>query len=66
MATVSESPSRRRGRCGACAEYASGSQVVEVGEALSGESVEEVGLGGADAGRGSLGAGAKGAAGGHW
>ncbi|WP_405722770.1 hypothetical protein [Streptomyces sp. NBC_00046] len=57
-----------RGRwCGrVCAEYASGAQFVEVGQALSGESVEEVGLGGADAVRGSLGAGAKGTADGHW
>ncbi|MET8748149.1 hypothetical protein [Streptomyces sp. NPDC004728] len=54
---------RRRGR--ACAEYASGSQFVEVGQALSGESVEQVGLGGADAGRWSLGACAKGTANGH-
>ncbi|MEU2135465.1 hypothetical protein [Streptomyces sp. NPDC018352] len=64
-ATSSEDPPRERGRGRACAEYASGSQVVEVGQALSGESVEQVGLGGADAGRGSLGACAKGTANGH-
>ncbi|MGW2090512.1 hypothetical protein ACWCQ6_37215, partial [Streptomyces sp. NPDC001880] len=38
-------------------EHAAGTQIVEVRETLSGESVEQVGLGGADAGRGSLGAG---------
>ncbi|MFB6878633.1 hypothetical protein [Streptomyces sp. NPDC056323] len=49
----------------ACAEHASGSQFVEVGQALSGESAEKVGQGGADAGHGSVGAGAKGTADGH-
>ncbi|MFB6878961.1 hypothetical protein [Streptomyces sp. NPDC056323] len=52
---------RRRAR----PEHASGTQFVEVVQVLSRESVEQVGLGGADAGRGSLGAGAKGTAGGH-
>ncbi|MCT2544085.1 hypothetical protein [Streptomyces atratus] len=53
-ATGSESPPRRRGRRRAGTEHASSTQFVEVGQALSGESVEQVGLGGADAGRGSL------------
>ncbi|MEV5205353.1 hypothetical protein [Streptomyces sp. NPDC053720] len=61
----SEGPPRGRGRGRACAEDASGAQVVEVGQALSGESVEQVGLGSADAGRGSPGACAKGTADGH-
>ncbi|MCX5112260.1 hypothetical protein OOK13_27715 [Streptomyces sp. NBC_00378] len=64
-AAGSEGPSRGRGRSRACAEHASGTQFIEVGQALSGESVEQVGLGGADAGRGSLGACAKGTADGH-
>lgn len=65
VAAGSEGPPRGRGFSRARAEYASGSQVVEVGKALSGESVEQVGLGGADAGRGGLGACAKGSADGH-
>ncbi|MFB7216414.1 hypothetical protein [Streptomyces sp. NPDC056255] len=39
VATRSEGPPRGRGRSRACAEYASGSQFVEVGQALSWESV---------------------------
>ncbi|MFF3788385.1 hypothetical protein [Streptomyces sp. NPDC001933] len=66
MAAGSEGPPRGRGRGRACAEYASGSQFVKAGQALSGESVEQVGLGGADAGHGSLGPCAKGTADGHW
>ncbi|WP_331754076.1 MULTISPECIES: hypothetical protein [unclassified Streptomyces] len=65
-AANSEGPPRGRGLGRAGAEYASGSEFVEVGQALSGESVEQVGLGGADAVRGSLGAGTKGTANGHW
>lgn len=64
-ATGPEGPPRRRRRRRARADYASGSQFVEVGQTLSGKSVEQVGLGGADAGRGSLGACAKSAAGSH-
>lgn len=64
-AAGSQGSPRGRLRSRACAEYASGAQFVEVGQALSGESVEQVGLGGADTGRGSLGAGAKGTADGH-
>ncbi|WP_442810841.1 integrase core domain-containing protein [Streptomyces sp. Wh19] len=43
-AAGSEGPPRGRGRGRACAEYASGSEFVEVGKALSGKSVEQVGL----------------------
>ncbi|MEV1043143.1 MULTISPECIES: hypothetical protein [unclassified Streptomyces] len=64
-ATGPEDPPRRRGRSRTGTEHASGTQLVEVGQALSGESVEQVGLGGADAGRGSLRACAKGTADGH-
>ncbi|MFD7532770.1 hypothetical protein ACFV8E_35095 [Streptomyces sp. NPDC059849] len=49
VAAGSEGQPRGRGRGRACAEYASGAQFVEVGQALSGESVEQVGLGGEEA-----------------
>ncbi|MCX5112257.1 hypothetical protein OOK13_27700 [Streptomyces sp. NBC_00378] len=61
--TGPEDPPRRRGRSRAGSEHASGTQFIEVGQALSGKSVEQVGLGGADTGRGSLRACAKGTAG---
>ncbi|MFF2959849.1 hypothetical protein ACFVT1_13245 [Streptomyces sp. NPDC057963] len=64
-ATDPKGPPRGRGRRRARAEHASGSQFVGVGQALSGENVEQVGLGGSDAVRGSLGACAKGTADGH-
>ncbi|MFE6497570.1 hypothetical protein [Streptomyces sp. NPDC057748] len=65
VAAGPEGPPRERGRSRACAEYAPGTQFIEVGQTLSGESVEQVGLGGANAGRGSLRAGTKGTADGH-
>ena len=64
-ATGSEGPPRRRWHRRTGTEHASGTQFIEVGQTLSGKSVEQVGLGGADAGRGSLGACAKGTADGH-
>jgi hypothetical protein len=46
-------------------EDSSGSHFAEVWQTDAGQCVEKVGLGGADVLRGSLGAGAKGAASGH-
>ncbi|MCX5434436.1 hypothetical protein OHU11_40105 [Streptomyces sp. NBC_00257] len=65
-ATGPECPQRRRGRSRTGTEHASGTQLIEVGQTLSGKSVEQVGLGSADAVRGSLRACAKGTADGHW
>ncbi len=64
-ATGSEGPPRGRGRRRVGSEHSTGPQLVKVGEADPGEFVEKVGLGGAEAVRGGLGAGAKGAADGH-
>ncbi|WP_281154714.1 hypothetical protein [Streptomyces sp. HYC2] len=64
-AAGSKGPLRARGRRRVGAEHSTGPQLVKVGKTDPGEFVEKVGLGGADAVREGLGAGAKGAADGH-
>ncbi|MGW7821837.1 hypothetical protein ACWGLF_27805 [Streptomyces puniciscabiei] len=63
-AAGAEGPPGRRRCCRVGAEYSTGSQLIEVGQADPGEDVEEIGLGRTDVLRG-LGTGAKGAAGYH-
>ncbi|MEU6011902.1 hypothetical protein [Streptomyces sp. NPDC047453] len=64
-AAGSEGPPRCGERRRGGSEHAPSAQLGNVGQVDAGEFVEKVGLGGADAVRGSLGAGAKGAADGH-
>ncbi|GGV97622.1 hypothetical protein GCM10015535_69400 [Streptomyces gelaticus] len=65
-ATGPEDPPRRRGRHQARTEHAPGPQLIKVGQTLSRKSIEQIGLGSADAERGSLRADAKNTADSHW
>src|SRR5262249_43952281 len=64
-AAGSESAARARRRRGLSAGHSTGPQLVQVGEVDARQRIEKVGLGGADAVRGSLGAGTKSSADGH-
>lgn len=53
-ATTSESAARTGRCCGAGSEDSTVAQLIEIGEADAGQDIEEVSLGGTDAGRGHI------------